>query len=97
MFKIGLSFVNVITITTTLPQSICLRFLNRAKADLNKAKAALSNTTTRSDVEMEIVTIDVSYTMGGATLGLSNSEITNDSYTAGDETTETIVALSLAF
>ncbi len=63
----------------------------------NKAKAALSNTTTRSDVEMEIVTIDVSYTMGGATLGLSNSEITNDSYTAGDETTETIVAVSLAF
>ena len=62
-----------------------------------KAKAALSNTTTRSDTEMEIVTIDVAYTIGGATLGISNSEITNDGYTAGDETTETIVALTLAF
>ena len=62
-----------------------------------KAKAALSNTTTRSDTEMEMTTIDVSYTIGGATLGISNSEITNDGYTAGDETTETIVALALAF
>ena len=62
-----------------------------------KAKAALSNTTTRTDVEMEITTIDVSYTMGGATLGLSNSETSNDSYTTGDDTTETIVAITLAF
>ena len=62
-----------------------------------KAKAAVSNTTTRTDVEMEITTIDVSYTMGGATLGLSNSETSNDSYTTGDDTTETIVAISLAF
>ena len=35
--------------------------------------------------------------MGGATLGISNSEMSNDSYTAGDDTTETIVAISLAF
>ena len=62
-----------------------------------KAKAALSNTTTRTDVEMEIVTMDVAYTIGGATLGISNSEVTNDSYTSGDEVTETIVALTLAF
>ena len=62
-----------------------------------KSKAAAGNTTTRADVEMEIRTVDVSYTMGGATLGLSNSEHTNDSYTAGDDTTETIFAISLAF
>ena len=42
---------------------------------------------------MEITTIDLSYTMGGATLGISNSETSNDSYT-GDDTTETIVAIS---
>ena len=28
---------------------------------------------------------------------ISNSETSNDSYTAGDDTTETIVAVSLAF
>ena len=52
---------------------------------------------TRTDVEMEITTVDVAYTIGGATLGLSNSETTNDSYTSGDEVTETIVAITLAF
>ena len=36
---------------------------------MQKKKAALSNTTTRSDVEMEITTVDVAYTIGGATLG----------------------------
>ena len=62
-----------------------------------KKKAAAGNTTTRSDVEMEIQTIDVAYTLGGATLGLSQSETTNDSYTQGDEVIETIIALTLAF
>ena len=56
-----------------------------------------TNVVTRPSVEMEITTIDVSYTMGGATLGISNSEHSNDSYTTGDDTTETIVAISLAF
>ena len=64
---------------------------------MQKKKAALSNTTTRSDVEMEITTIDVAYTIGGATLGLSNSETTNDSYSNNTDTTETILALTLAF
>ena len=56
-----------------------------------------TNTVTRPSVELEITTIDLSYTVGGATLGITNSEMSNDSYTAGDDTTETIVALSLAF
>ena len=56
-----------------------------------------SNVVTRPSVEMEITTIDLSYTVGGATLGISNSEVSNDSYTAGDDTTESIVAISLAF
>jgi len=56
-----------------------------------------TNTVTRPSVELEITTIDLSYTVGGATLGISNSEHSNDSYTAGDDTTETIVAISLAF
>ena len=62
-----------------------------------KKKVALANTTTRSDVEMEMQTIDLSYTLGGATLGISQSEVTNDSYTQGDDTKETIFAIALAF
>ena len=50
-----------------------------------------------SNTTMEIDTIDLSYTMGGMTIGLSQSETSLDSYTAGDEVTETIVAVSMAF
>ena len=52
---------------------------------------------TDNSVEMEITTIDVAYTIGGATLGVSNSETSNDSYTKNTDTTETILALTLAF
>ena len=78
-------------------ENLSVSFTEETSTQKNKAKAALANTATRSDVEMEITTIDVSYTVGGATLGLSNSEHSNDSHTSGDDTTETIVAISLAF
>jgi hypothetical protein len=77
--------------------NLSLSYSEETSEIFRKAKAALSNTATRTDVEMEMTTIDLSYTMGGATLGISNSETSNDSYTTGDDTTETIVALSLAF
>ena len=74
------------------------QFLTLKKVQRRKSNLSLnSSNVTRTDVEMEIQTIDVAYTMGGATLGLSNSETTNDSYTKGDEVTETIFAMSLAF
>ena len=76
--------------------SLSVSYTEENSVKKNKATGA-TNTVTRSDVEMEITTIDVSYTVGGATLGISNSEMSNDSYTSGDDTTETIVALSLAF
>ena len=78
-------------------ESLSVSYTEESSEKKQKAKAALANTATRTDVEMEIVTIDVAYTIGGATLGVSNSETTNDSYTAGDEVNETIVALTLAF
>ena len=66
-------------------------------SEIKRKATNQTNTVTRTDVEMEITTIDLSYTMGGATIGISNSEHSNDSYITGDDTTETIVALSLAF
>ena len=63
-----------------------------------KTKAtSVANAVTRTAVEMEIETIDLAYTVGGMTLSLSNSETKNASYTEGDEVTETIVAMSMAF
>ena len=46
---------------------------------------------------MEIQTIDLAYTVGGATFSVSTSEGTNDSYTTGDDSNEHIFAMSLAF
>ena len=60
-------------------------------------KAKANETTTRTDVTMEIQTIDVAYTVGGATFSVSTSDGTNDSYTTGDDTSEHIFAMSLAF
>ena len=34
---------------------------------------------------MDITTIDLAYTIGGATLGLSNSDISNDSYSSNTD------------
>ena len=76
--------------------SISISYTEENSEKVVKTTSA-TNVVTRPSVEMEITTIDVSYTMGGATLGISNSEHSNDSYTTGDDTTETIVAISLAF
>ena len=62
-----------------------------------KSRHATTDAITRTDVEMEIQTIDIAYTMGGATFSVSTSEATNDSYTAGDDSSEHIFAMSLAF
>jgi len=56
-----------------------------------------ANVATKSNVTMEMETIDVAYTVGGMTLSLSTSETTNDSYNTGDEVNEHILAMSLAF
>ena len=76
--------------------NLSVSFTEETSTKKNKAKS-VTGAVTRTDVEMEITTIDLSYTVGGATLGISNSEMSNDSYTSGDDTTETIVAISLAF
>lgn len=76
--------------------NLSISFTEENSIKKNKAKS-VTGAVTRTDVEMEITTIDASYTVGGATIGISNSEMSNDSYTAGDDTTETIVAISLAF
>jgi hypothetical protein len=76
--------------------NLSISYTEESSEKKNKAKS-VAGVTTRTDVEMEITTIDVSYTIGGATLGVSNSEHANDSYTTGDDTTETIVAIALAF
>ena len=63
----------------------------------NQAYDTVAAVYTDSSTTMEIDTIDLSYTVGGMTIGLSQSEASTDSYTTGDEVTETIFAVSMAF
>ena len=66
---------------------------------LQKAKSTsgLVTTNTRSNVEMEIDTIQAAYTMGGMTMSLSLKDVDNDSYTANKKVSETIFAVAMAF
>ena len=63
----------------------------------NQGYDTVANVKTKSNVTMDIDTIDVAYTVGGMTLSVSNSETSNASYTKGDDVVETIFAMSLAF
>ena len=85
-----------VTVSVAVNDNLSVSYTEES-SEKAKSKASATDVITRSDVEMDITTIDIAYTMGGATLSLSNSEGTNDSYTSGDETNETIFAISLAF
>lgn len=62
-----------------------------------KAKASTNNATTRSDVEMQMDTIQAAYTMGGMTVSISSKDVDNDSYSANKKVSETILAIAMAF
>ena len=62
---------------------------------MESKKGFVSNNT--DTVQMEIDSIQVAYTMGGATLKLAETEADNVGYSAGTSKSATTVALSLAF
>ena len=67
------------------------------KLTKSKSTTAAVTTNTRTDVEMEIDTIQAAYTMGGMTLSLSLKDVDNDSYTLNKKVSETIFAVAMAF
>jgi hypothetical protein len=77
--------------------NLSLSFTQEESTINRKSKATATDAITRTDVTMEIQTVDIAYTVGGATFSVSSSEGTNDSYTSGDDSNEHIFAMSLAF
>ena len=53
--------------------------------------------TTTSNVEMDVNSIQASYTVAGMTLSLSTEEYDNVDYTDGNKLKETNFAMSIAF
>ena len=53
------------------------------------------SSTVQYDIEMD--SIQVAYSLGGATLSLARADVENASYTQNSDSTETIIAMSFAF
>jgi len=87
---------NAYSLGFAVNDSLSVSYSNE-ESEKNQGYDTAANVRTKSNVTMEIETIDVAYTVGGMTLSLSSSETTNDSYNTGDTVDETIFAMSLAF
>jgi outer membrane protein OmpU len=55
----------------------------------------LTSTTVSNDVEMD--SVQIAYSLGGATLSLARADYENLAYVLNDDATETIIAMSFAF
>ena len=52
---------------------------------------------TTADVEQESTSVQIAYTMGGATIAVSHASHDNNGYVDGDNTDQTLFALTMAF
>ncbi len=64
---------------------------SREKMEQNMQTSA----TATNDIEVD--SVQIAYSLGGATLSIARADYENVSYTADDDATETIIALSFAF
>ena len=46
---------------------------------------------------MEQKSIQLAYTTGGATIGITQAEVSNADYTAGKEEAQTVISLGISF
>jgi len=72
---------------------------NNDKSEKNtRAAVAVGSTAgTKTIVEMEQKSYQLAYTVGGATLGIADIDVTNSDYTSGKTETMTVVSLAIDF
>ena len=61
------------------------------------AIADTASTSTTTDVTMDQTTLQIAYTVGGATLGIADIEVDNADYTEGKTETMTVISLGISF
>ena len=61
------------------------------------AIVAGATTSTTTDVAMEQTSLQLAYTVGGATIGIADVEVTNADYTTGKTETQTVISLGVSF
>ena len=61
------------------------------------AVAATETAGTSTKTAMEQETLQIAYTVGGATIGIADIEVDNSDYTAGKAETQTVISLGISF
>jgi len=67
--------------------------IKNTRAEVDVAATAGTKTT----VAMEQESLQLAYTVGGATIGIADVEVTNSDYTAGKTESQTVVSLGISF
>ena len=61
------------------------------------AVAAAATAGTKATIAMEQESLQLAYTVGGATIGIADVEVSNSDYTAGKAETQTVISLGISF
>ena len=72
---------------------------NQDESEENQRVAVATAATagTKTIVKMEQETLQLAYTIGGATIGIADVEVDNADYTAGKKETQTVISLGISF
>lgn len=71
--------------------------IDKSTQNTRAAVVATATAGTRTEVEMEQKSIQLAYTTGGATIGITQVEVDNSDYTSGKTEGQTVVSLGISF
>jgi len=71
--------------------------MDESEENTRSAVAVGASAGTKAIVTMEQETLQIAYTMGGATIGIADIEVDNADYTQGKKETQTVISLGISF
>ena len=79
-------------------ESLSLSY-NMDQSDKNQRVAVANNATagTKTITSMEQESVQLAYTTGGMTIGLTQAEVTNSDYTSGKDEAQSMIDIAIAF
>jgi hypothetical protein len=70
---------------------------DESEKNTRAAVAVAASAGTKTIVAMEQETVQLAYTIGGATIGIADIEVDNSDYTAGKTESQTVISLAISF
>ena len=71
--------------------------VDESESNQRVAVAQAATVGTKTVVAMEQETLQIAYTIGGATIGIADIEVDNADYTAGKKETQSVISLGISF